>query len=627
MNAGAGPPASSTRATPMPVRGRHLTCGPATRQRISRFLGLDRQPIVYSVASVVWAAQRLEVALARDGEAAPVHLVLEAARPDEPWLVAGPEVGLWSRQETVPPELLSRLQRVTARRLASLPFVDIERLVALDPDVVETRPAGPPASAGEPLAYDGISIPSEVSHALTAPEFYADFFAASELRRAGGDILDVQSAHGLVSHADVECSYCAVCVPSPRAALLRLPVYENVRNIGRAPADRGAFDESEDPAKLCSSDLTEQDVILGARGKIEQVLRFADRTRTKSKLLLVGVCLPDVIGEDQEAAAKEYGASTETPVYVVPPSPRSWEWLARDLLAVRRKAFSSKGKADPHAVNLIGFARNEGTRELEQLLSALGVSVCAHVLPALEMDAVARIPGASLNVYLPNTYWEKAYAHLLDDDGRAHLVLDAPYGLHNTRRWLQRIAQALGMDGDVAALVQSRFEPLQAQWDRLREAACGARLGLVVSSTDVDTLLDARFSWGIALASVVEEMGFGLDVFVGGPRASTAADAFRARTSLEPSSFVLHEFDGLGHMLSLLERSACGAVFSNYVFDWRLVRSGKAPFSTLEFEMGLRGAVATLERLLTLARLPLFRAGGRFLRRGMPDGGADVPRR
>jgi hypothetical protein len=626
MNPGAGPPASPTRANPVPVRGRHLTCGAASRQRISRLLGLDRQPVVHSVVSVVWAAQRLEVVLAREGEA-PVHLVLEAATPGAPWLVAGPQVRLWSRQKTVPSELLSRLQRVTARKLASLPFVDLERLVALDPDVVETRPAGPSTSTGEPVAYDGISIPSEAIHALTAPEFYADFFAASEFRRAGCDIVDVQSGHELVSHADVECSYCAVCVPSPRAALLRLPVYESVRNIGKAPADRGTFDESEDPAKLCSSDITEQDVIFGARGKVEQVLRFADRSRTKSKLLFVGACLPDVIGEDQEAAVKEYGASTETPVYVVPPSPRSWEWLARDLLAVRRKAISGKGEADPHAVNLIGFAQNAGTRELEQLLSALGISVCARVLPALEMDAVARIPRASLNVYLPNAHWEKAYTHLLDDDGRAHLVLDAPYGLRSTRRWLQRIAEALGVDGDVTAVVQSRFEPLQERWNHLREGARGARLGLAVSSTDVDTLLDARFSWGIPLAPVIEEMGFGLDLFVGGPHASAAADTFRARTSLDPSSFVLHEFDGLGGLLSSLERSTCGAVFSNYVFDWRLVRSGKAPFSTLEFEMGLRGAVATLERLLTLARLPLFRAGGRFLRRGMPDGGADEPRR
>jgi Nitrogenase component 1 type Oxidoreductase len=642
------------------LKGSRLRCGYGTRERFARLLGLsalrvtrdagpprttglpsegagttglppedagpsrDTGPAgmagsLYSVEAVHWVEDHVEIRVVGAGLDDGLDVTLDATRAERPTFLSGPEVSLWFRRPEIPPSLALRFRQVAGRNLARLRLRDLARAVLLDPDnrvasvVDETDPVP-----------EGISIPTAAEHAWTHPAFYADFFAAPEIRRAGCDIIDVHTAHTLVSHGDVECSYCAVCVPRPRTALLRLPVYETVRNIGRLPDGQGLFNESEDLSDIISSDMTEQDVILGAPGRIEQVLEHAERHRKKDRLLMIGLCLPDVIGEDQDAAVEAYAAKTETPVFMVPASPRSWAWFARDMLQTRRKTAASIAKCDSHAINLIGFADNEGTRELGVRLASVGVRLNTRVLPELHMDAVDLIPQGALNVYLPNIHWEKAYSHLEDDELRGHLTIDGPYGIAGTRAWLQRVCAALGMTDDGPGSIAEEFDgwmnPIADRWNRLRAEAGAYRLGVVVSDDDIGTLLDARFTWGIALLSVLHEMGFGLDLFVGGPRADAAVERFRTRTSLDRGDYVIDTFDSFPSLLEALAGSPCRAVFSNYVFDWRLVQAGKTPFSTLELEMGLQGAVLTLERLLAACRLPLFCDGRRFLRNTAPAG-------
>ena len=57
----------------------------------------------------------------------------------------------------------------------------------------------------------------------------------------------------------------------------------------------------------------------------------------------------------------------------------------------------------------------------------------------------------------------------------------------------------------------------------------------------------------------------------------------------------------------LLGEGAFDAVYSEYFFDERLSRAGKARFSLSVFEPGLRGAIASLERLLAAGRWKFYR--------------------
>jgi hypothetical protein len=55
------------------------------------------------------------------------------------------------------------------------------------------------------------------------------------------------------------------------------------------------------------------------------------------------------------------------------------------------------------------------------------------------------------------------------------------------------------------------------------------------------------------------------------------------------------------------------AVYSEYTFDHRLTRRGKAAFSVADFAPGPSGAVDTLRRLVRRCGLPFYRAYGALL--------------
>ncbi|HNS99680.1 MAG TPA: nitrogenase component 1 [Polyangiaceae bacterium] len=588
-----------TPGVPMPTEA--IVCGAFTRERVERLLGLDIEPITYRIEKAQWTHGRLEIVVRPvDEPADDIELVLEQPSPQQQAFLRGPEVCLWARQRTLPPALARRLTRLASQRLARLRFSDLLKVIHLDPDVERA------SHQSEAPAPDGISTASVMTQAHTHPSLFADFFAASEFRRSRGDMLDVFSAHSLVCHGDTECAYCSVVAPRPRNALVRLPVLETIRAIGRWHQSTKGFNESPDITDITCSDMTEQDVILGAPGKLTAALIDADRKRKRDALLVIGLCVPDVIGENEDAIVQSYRKTTSTPVLTVPASPRSWGWLVQNMLETRRAPHDHDSPPEPNRINLIGFGDNPGVREIYNLLKIQGIIVNRHVLPRLAMVAIRDLHRATMNVYLPNEYWERAYSYLKQDAGRIHLQCDGPYGIAGTKRWLESIHHALGMP---ASEVVGCKDVLLERWEQLRAQAKQHRLGLVVPWRERNTLTDSRKTWGIPLVDFLTEMGFGIDIFVA-TEGSDSVDDMDFWDSPETSVTIVHS---LHELLQSLERNLCEAVFSNYVFDWRLVRSGKMPFSTLEMQMGYEGSVETLRRLLAVCRTPLYRAGRRFM--------------
>jgi hypothetical protein len=78
-------------------------------------------------------------------------------------------------------------------------------------------------------------------------------------------------------------------------------------------------------------------------------------------------------------------------------------------------------------------------------------------------------------------------------------------------------------------------------------------------------------------------------------------------------------FDSPDGMARRLAESNADAFFSSHFFDWRVTAAGKNIFSLQHFELGLRGAVRTAERLLGICRTPFYRSHQRYLQR-TPEG-------
>jgi hypothetical protein len=293
--------------------------------------------------------------------------------------------------------------------------------------------------------------------------------------------------------------------------------------------------------------------------------------------------------------------------------------VVREVLVRQRQQAEADfgGAPDPRAINLIGFAQDDALVELRRLLAEADVTVNAVFIPRMNFAAIRDLPRAPLHVLYPNALWQNLYDQLLFDSRLRAVELAAPYGVAGTRRWLEAVGAAAGVTLDAEGIVARCLAPLRERWERARAEAAGHRLGFVVGADEVHRLCDPAATWGVPLLAMIEELGFGVDVLlkVSGPtNARTAATKVNALFAA-PARHSIKAFKDRERMERLLTEGECVAVFSEHMFDHRLSAVGKAQFSLQEFEKGVAGAVRTVERLLAICRLPLFRRYRRFFAR------------
>jgi hypothetical protein len=176
----------------------------------------------------------------------------------------------------------------------------------------------------------------------------------------------------------------------------------------------------------------------------------------------------------------------------------------------------------------------------------------------------------------------------------------------------------MGVEGiDEEAAWERVVAPFRDRWEVLRGQAREHRLGFVVRDEEPYFLTNPGASWGVPLIALLEEMGFGMDVLV---RVSDPAVAKEAALGIrrmfrEPKRHSVLAFDSFAFMRKRLAQSPAQAFLSYHFYDWRLSEAGKSSFSIQHFEVGVPGAVRTLERLLRVCRTGFFQRYGRYLKR------------
>ena len=78
----------------------------------------------------------------------------------------------------------------------------------------------------------------------------------------------------------------------------------------------------------------------------------------------------------------------------------------------------------------------------------------------------------------------------------------------------------------------------------------------------------------------------------------------------------IRRFHGPEDLDAGLRDESVHAFYSDFAFDRRLSRTGKAQFSLAFFEPGLEGAQRSVERLLGACRLPFYKDYARYLAEG-----------
>jgi len=422
-----------------------------------------------------------------------------------------------------------------------------------------------------------------------APDQWRLFFCDREARRNARAGLELRAPVLQVWHQDLECSYAGPDWSAPEPSFFNFPW---ARPAAPPDDERERREEIRMPPPVMT-DLRDQDVIRGGEAKLRAGLERGLAAAGKIEAVVVqSTCVPTVIGDDVPKALNAVRELTGAPLIYNNATSQTQVDVGR-LILERVRAEPEYGRRErvPRSVNLIGFPDGPALRELESVLKTAGVVVNAAVMPSLSLDQARALPQAEAQVFLPHAAYEPVYAGVfrtLDIPSRA---FDAPYGLEGTRRWLSSVAGLFGLEAAAERAFEDLIAPHRARWEELKRAALGRRFAFVVGRESIARLNDPSLFWGVPVLRVLREAGIRAEVLVHGVDDRGPLKGFRTPEELA----------------RLLSEGPYDAVYSEYFFDERLVRAGKPQFSLKLFEPGARGALATIERLLAVARWGFYR--------------------
>lgn len=415
------------------------------------------------------------------------------------------------------------------------------------------------------------------------PETWRSFFRLEEFQRHKFSRLVPRHPTTDIMHGDLECRFTFPVPDGRTASFLNLPWLRANRQTEAAPY------------KVLTTDLREEEAVLGGVKAAARALRLAAREAGEGIVLLNSGCVPDLIGEDLSPLARRFERSGSVFYHrsdgkdMAPIVVREMLGLSRRLKAPRRVLRSAA---------LIGYPGGLAGGELVSLLEESGVRAASCLVPDISPAALARARGARLLVLAEDRLLEGVSREIVSSLAAPCLRPPPPYGLKGTRSWLEAVCAAAGAraSGRQRAWAR-RLEPVRRRWARLSVQARACRLGFVLDPAEAPLLSDPSRTGGVPLVSALKEMGFRIELLIhspgGRPRPAERAGARYFTTESE-----------LG---ALLESSSCGAFYSDCFFDHRLTRRGKAQFSLASFEPGLEGSLRTLQRLVAACRLPFYR--------------------
>ncbi len=608
---------TKTERTLKDITGCILAGGGMSRNSFSRLLGLNELKSSGQMKALAWVNDHIECSLEVEKDREIIFLFEKFQRKEKNSFFNTKHLTIRCRGKELPRDLTELIVRKFSGKWGNLTLEKMASLLMSDPEL------------GKP----GLPTPSHADKFRTSRSFldtwgmegvYADFVARGEFERSQLDSIDFFNHCTNIQHSDLECS--TVIANGPSMHLIDFPWIDAMAQKGGKDGESQQPETEPDSKKgdqdnlnmMLMTDLTEKDVIMGSNKKVKDVLDYVVSKNPDKMIFFSNTCVPITTGEDVESVVKQYQKISPTPLIYLTCTAQSMNNVFRSLLVERRlKAEESITQSDPKKINLIGFQNDAPKEELVRILREISIEVNVQLLPTLHFKDIDALPLASLNVYYPNNLWQHLYNQLLLGSKIKYIFPEAPYGLLRTKKWFEDIISTLGISMDFNATWGKHVQSIEEQWLTLMRDAENHRLGICLRSDELHYLLDPSQLWGVPLACVLEEMGFGLDIMIKMDKGEDREFYFSHVKALlkTPEKHLFDSFHDFTSLRNILSSSEADAIFSNHFFDWRLTEARKNRFSLRHFEKGITGALKTVKTLLQICKTPFYRRYGRYLRR------------
>ncbi len=201
------------------------------------------------------------------------------------------------------------------------------------------------------------------------------------------------------------------------------------------------------PSEIYTTCLTEHDVIFGAEQKLKDAIEDLDRTLSPELMFVLSCCTSSIIGEDVGSAVRD----TTTKSRVIAISAGGFEGDFHDgysetLCQIAGQLVRKAERITPRSVNLVGMLRaGPDLMELKRVLDLAGVTVNAVLTADATREELERLGTAALNIVVCEPSGKEAAEFLKTLCGTPYIVEEIPIGHHSTIRFLERVAENLGI--------------------------------------------------------------------------------------------------------------------------------------------------------------------------------------
>jgi hypothetical protein len=424
-----------------------------------------------------------------------------------------------------------------------------------------------------------------------APDRWRRFIFRREFERNQDSIPTYDSLQIVtVSHGESECNHSTPPISSTTPWIYNYPW---VRPFAPLPKKSMKQRNTKVPGHI-NTDLRDIDIITGGIRKLDAVLDdLQERVDPDNAVLVMATCVPHVIGDDMTASIRRWKGSC--PIWfndmLTPGSDYLSELLRHEIETGRRP------KSPPRStINVLGLPPDETGRELLDLLGEAGIKINVSMVPFIDIKASRNYLKAGIQIITPNPYIQSMYDKVFMSLPIKTVVSVPPYGIRGTREWLVRSATAAGMEKSMKKVWRRHYGLFLRRFGKVRKIAAKTSLGFVISPEEYGIISDPTHMAGIPVLDMLDEFGFGTDLFVYKDKA--ASDPPLLPRIKDHTRTRIHWFTDRRSLADLLKNSGCMTIYSDLHVDDRLVEAGKTPFSLQFFERGLGGAMRTVERLL-----------------------------
>lgn len=298
-----------------------------------------------------------------------------------------------------------------------------------------------------------------------------------------------------------------------------------VGSAGQGAAFKQLRDPNAEGTVWLSTNLDEVNVIGGGEKNLREAIRYADREFRPEAIIVVGGCVPALIGDDidgilndmqSEVAARLVAVTCEgfkTKVMATAYD-AAYNGIIKSLLGTidRPKIYSDEDMDDyirrymlSKRVNVfnVGSMSKADEDELERLLKAIGLTVQFLPCYSAPKDFSYALKNA-LNVSVCGTHDDYFIQYLEQEYGIPFIIDTIPIGRKNTARWVLNIARHFSLEKEAGEFLKREEEELERSIAPFRETLKGKRVYLGGGAIRI-----------VATAEILQDLGMEIIGFKG----------------------------------------------------------------------------------------------------------------